>query len=88
MHQPFNTLFQLSKTAVVSEIGDFSHHTSAFRIAPCDFQPWIFTELFQTQGYAVSLSIKLKNLDINFLSNFHDLGGVLDALPRHVGNVK
>ena len=87
VNQAFHALFQLGKAAVVGEVGDAGHDAATFRVAVGDFHPGIVAQLLQAQRYAVALAVELENLDVDFLANFNNLGRMLDALPRHVGNV-
>ena len=88
MHQAFHALFQLGEAAVVGQVGDASHDAGAFRVTSLDGNPRIFAQLLQTQGNAVALAVELQDLDIDLVTNVDDLGRMLDALPRHVGDVQ
>ncbi len=88
MYQTFHTLFQFGKAAVVGQIGDLGIDAAALRVATGDFDPRIFTQLLKSQGNAVALSVELEDLDVDFLTHFHDLGRMLDTLPGHIGNVQ
>ena len=53
-----------------------------------DSNPWIFAQLLQAQGNTIAFAIVLQNLYINLVANVDDFGRMLDALPRHVGDVQ
>src|SRR5690606_19852795 len=86
--QAFNALFQLSETAVVSEVGDFRFNTGTFRVTLGDLDPRIFTELFQAQRHTIALAVEFQNLNVDLVANIDDFAWMLDTLPRHVGNVQ
>ena len=47
--QTFNTIFELGKATVVSEVGNDRFDTGTFRIATGNIGPGIFTHLFHAQ---------------------------------------
>ena len=88
VNQAFHTLLDLGKTTVVSQVGDLRYDAAALGISTGDGHPWIFAELLETKRNAISLTIELEDLHIHLLSDFNDLAWMLDALPRHVGDVE
>ena len=88
VNQALDTLFELGKAAVVGEVGNTRLDAAAFGVTVGDFDPRIFAQLLEAEGNPVALAIELEDLDVDFLTHFDDLGGVLDTLPRHVGNVQ
>src|SRR5690606_35735608 len=74
--------------AVVGEVGDLGHDASAFRVTTGDGNPWIFAQLLQTQGNAVALAVEFQHLDVDLVADVDDFRRMLDALPRHVGDVQ
>src|SRR5699024_4058533 len=50
--------------------------------------PWVFTKLFNTQGYTATFLVKLKYFGFNFLTNLHQLRRMTDPTPCHVSNVQ
>mmetsp|Transcript_6380 Transcript_6380/g.9537 ORF Transcript_6380/g.9537 Transcript_6380/m.9537 type:complete len:337 (-) Transcript_6380:255-1265(-) len=88
VNQTFNTLFQLSKATVVSQVGNACCNLAAFRITTLDINPGIFAQLLQAERNTVALTIELQNLDADFVANINDFARMLDALPGHIGNVQ
>src|SRR5690606_5224425 len=88
VYQTFNAFFQLSEAAVVSQVGDAGHNASVLWVTSLDSNPWVFAQLLQTQGNAVTLAIELQYLDVDLIANIDDFRRMLDALPGHVGDVQ
>ena len=88
MHQTFHAFFQLSKAAVVSEVGDFRAHACTFWVFVGDDDPWIIAQLFHAQRNTVFLAVKLENFDINLITHRNDFAWVFDAFPSHIGDVQ
>ena len=88
VHQTLNTLFDFGKTAIVGEVGDLGDNRATLGVAAGDLYPRVLAQLLEAQRYAVALAIELEDFDIHFLSDFHDLARVLDALPGHIGDVQ
>ena len=88
VNQAFDTLFDLCETTVVCQVGHTSHGARTFRISLGNSNPWIFTELLEPKGYAVTLAVKLENFNVDLVTNCDDLTRMLDSLPGHICNVK
>ncbi len=88
VYQTFNAFFQLSEAAVVSQVGNTGHNAGVLWVTSLDSNPWVFTQLLQTQGNAVALAVKLQHLDVDLIANIDDLRRMLDALPGHIGDVQ
>src|SRR5690606_25962188 len=88
VHQTFHALFQLGNTAAVSEVGDLGLDPAALRRAAGDFNPRIRTQLLQAGRSAIALSVEREDFDVDLVANVDDFARVLDALPRHIGDVQ
>src|ERR1700693_1439037 len=88
VHQTLDAILDLDEGAVVGNVRDLAEHTRVGRIAPRDVFPRIRAELLQAQRYARALAIEFEDADVDLIPDLHDLGGMLDALPRHVGDVQ
>src|SRR5262245_15832258 len=88
VHEAFDALFDFREAAVVGDVRDLAEQTRARRIAPREIRPRIRAELLQAERDAVALAVELEDLDLELLADAHDLGRMLDALPRHVGDVQ
>ena len=58
------------------------------RIAAGDVLPGIRAQLLEAQRNARTLAVELEDAHFDFLADLHDFGRMLDALPRHVGDVQ
>ena len=88
VNQTFHTFLDLGKAAVISQVSDLRYDAAALGISTGDGHPWVFAKLLETKRNTVSLTIELEDLHIHLLSDFNDLAWMLDALPRHIGNME
>src|SRR5690554_504258 len=88
VNQTFHTFFQLSKAAVVGQVGYACGNTGTFRVTCLDINPGIRAQLLQTQGYTVTLTVELQNLNVNLVAHIDDFARMLDAFPSHIGDVQ
>src|SRR5690554_3101150 len=88
VNQTLDTLFQLGEAAVVGEVGDACLNHGTLGVTLLDADPRIFAQLLQTQGDTVALAVELEHLDGDLVAHGHNLAGMLDALPGHVGDVQ
>src|SRR6185437_4194376 len=71
MDETFNALFQFNEGAVVGDAQNASTNVRADRIALSSIEPRIRGQLFESEGHALLVLIKLKNLYVNFVANVH-----------------
>src|ERR1700728_1259668 len=88
VHQALDAVLDLDERAVVSDVGDLAEHAGAGRITPRDVLPRVGAELLEPQADARALAVELENAHVQLIAHLDDLGRVLDALPRHVGDVQ
>ena len=88
VHQTFNAFFDFNEAAVVSQVGYATSQFSTFWVTLSDSYPWIFAQLFQAEGYTSTLAVKLQHFNSDFVAHVHDFAWVLNAFPRHVGDVQ
>lgn len=86
--EAFDSGLDFNEGTVVGNVGDLAEEAGALRVAASDADPWILTELLQTEGDAVLFLIELKNLGGEFLTNGNDFGRMADAAPCEVGDVE
>ncbi len=67
--QTFDTFFQLNKCAVVGQADYLTGHLVSNGIFATDIQPRIRRNLLESQRDTFFFAIKLKNLNINFVTN-------------------
>src|SRR5579863_7002111 len=88
VHQAFDTRLDLHEAAVIGQVRDFAEQAGAVRVTARDVDPRVFAQLLQAQGDAVAFAVELEHLDVDLLADGHHLRRMLDALPRHVGDVQ
>ena len=44
--------------------------------------------MLETQAHTVTITVKLEDFNVNLLTDFNDFRRMLDAFPRHIGNVQ
>ncbi len=88
VHQPLDAILDLNERAVIGDIRNLAKDASVRRIAACDVLPRIRTELLQSEAHARALAVELQYAHFDLVADLHHLGGVFDALPRHVGDVQ
>src|SRR5688572_15422334 len=76
------------ESTVVSEIADLAEKTRAGRITTREADPRIFAELLHTERYAVLFLVELEDFGLHFITDIENLGRMLDAPPREIGDVQ
>ncbi len=88
VYQAFNAFFDFNEAAVVSQVGHATGQFGTFRITLSDSNPWIFAQLFQAQRYTSTLAVELQHFNSDFVAHVDDFAWMLNALPRHIGDVQ
>ena len=88
VHQAFDAVLDLHERAVVGDVGDLAEHAGVRRIAAGNVLPRIRAELLQAEADTRALAIELQDAHIDLVADLDDFGRMLDALPRHVGDVQ
>ena len=88
MNQTFNTLFKLYENTVFLNIDNFSFNNTTNWIFALDAFPWIWKELFVTQTYTLTLSIKFQNHNIDFIVFANHFFRMTNTSPSHICNVQ
>ena len=86
--QALDARLQLHERAVIGDVRDAALELRADRIAGGDALPRIGEELLDAERDAVRLVVDLDDLHLHRLADVHDLGRVVHAPPRHVGDVQ
>ena len=86
--QAFDALFDLDEAAVVRDVRDLAEQPRVRRVAPRDVLPRVRAELLDAERNALALAIELEDAHVDLVADLDDLRRVLDALPRHVGDVQ
>ncbi len=88
VHQSLDALFDFNEAAVVGDVRDLAEEPRVGRIAACDVLPRIRAQLLQAEGDALTFAIELENAHVDLFADLDHFGGMLDALPGHVGDVQ
>ena len=86
--QPLDSRLQFDEGAIVGDVGDAPFQLHADRIFRLDALPRIALQLLDAERDALRLVVDADDLDLDGLADRHDLGGVIDAPPSHVGDVQ
>jgi hypothetical protein len=88
LREAFDTRLELDERTVVRDRNDLACDTSAHRILLGDILPRIRLELLQPKADALARPVDVEHLDLELLSDLHELGRMRDSAPRHVGDVE
>ena len=88
VHQALDAVFDFDEGAIIGDVGDLAEHMRVGRITAGDVLPRIGAQLLEAQRYTRTLAIELQDAHIDFGADLHDFRRMLDALPRHVGDVQ
>src|SRR5690606_17848636 len=73
---------------VIGNVRDLAEQTCARRIAASDVLPRIVAQLLDAEAHALALAIELEDANVDLVAHVDDFRRMLDALPRHVGDVQ
>src|SRR5262245_64074415 len=85
--QTLDTGLKLHKGTVVSDIGDATLETGAYRILAFDTLPRIVQQLLHAKRNAMRLVVDLDDFNLHLLADVEHFGRMIDAPPRDVGHV-
>ncbi len=88
MDHALDAFLELDEGAVVGHADDLAADNGADRIALLDGVPRVGRFLLEAEADALALRIEIENHDLDVVAHGHDLRGVLDAAPGHVGDVE
>src|SRR3569623_643159 len=88
VHESFDSRHELDERAVVRDRDDLPLHARADRILLGHILPRIALELLEAERDALALPVDVENLDLELLTDVHQLGRMRAASPRHVGDVE
>jgi hypothetical protein len=86
--EALDAFLDFHEAAVVSDIRDLAEQARVRRVAARDVLPRVRAELLDAERHALALAVELQDAHVDLVADLHDLGRVLDALPRHVGDVQ
>ena len=88
MNKAFDAALDFDERTVRKELGDLTLDLLADRVFALDVFPWVFGHLLEAERNPLFLAIHVENDDIDGLADVEQLGRMVDAAPRHVGNVE
>src|SRR5690606_14436801 len=88
VHETLDAFLDLDEAAVVGDVRHAAEDARTGRVAPRKILPRIRAELLEAERHAIALAVEFQHLDLELLADRHDLGRMLDALPRHVRDVQ
>src|SRR5687768_16155353 len=88
VHEAFDPRLELDERAVVRDRHDLALHARADRILRGDVLPRIRLQLLQAERDALALPVDVEDLHVELRPDMHELRGMRDAAPRHVGDVE
>ena len=87
VHEAFDALANLHKRPERNELGDTAVDKFANLMRSGEFLPWILLGRLERKTDALAVEIDLEDLNVDFVANLHNGTGVVDVLPRQLGNV-
>src|SRR5438874_9634221 len=84
--QAFNSLLQLDEGSVVGHADHASANMRAHGIAVLGVEPRVRRELLKPERYALFVAVELEDLDLNLIADVHQVAGMGQPSPGHVGN--
>src|SRR5512141_2323777 len=86
--EAFDSLLEFYERAVVGHADDASADVRSLGIAVLRIQPWIRRQLLESERNALLIFVVLENLDLDLIAHIHQILGVSEASPRHVGDME
>ena len=86
--ETFDAALDFDERAVWKELGDLTFDFLADRVLALDVFPRVVGHLLETERYTLFLAVHVEDHHVNRLADVKKLGRVVDAAPRHVGDVE
>src|SRR6478752_906624 len=87
VHEALDAVGDADERAEGDELGDLARSDLADRVRAGEDLPRVLLRRLERQRDALAVEVDLEDLDGDFLTHLDDLGGVLDVLPRQLGDV-
>src|ERR1700734_1066660 len=88
MDEPFDALLELNERAVVCDRQDAAMNLGADWITLRSVEPRIGRQLLEAQRDALLLFVELEHLDLDLVADVHQIAGVGETAPAHIGNME
>jgi hypothetical protein len=86
--QAFDAFFQFHERTVVGDVGHAALDAHADRVLGFHAFPRIAFQLLHAKADALGFRVDLDDLDLDGLADRQNVGRMVDAAPRHVGDVQ
>src|SRR5207244_11861764 len=86
VNQTFDTRLQLYESAVIGNADHSSGNVCAHGIAVRSIQPGVRSELLESQRNALLVFVKLQHFHLDLIAYVHQLAGMREPPPAHIGN--
>ncbi len=86
--QALDAVTEVNERAEGHELGDGALDDGADGVLLDERAPRILGGLLETEGDALAIQIDVENLDLDLLADLDELGGVVDVVPRELGDVE
>ena len=87
VHESLDALGDANERTERNELRDLTRSDLADRVRAGEHLPRVFLRRLERQRDALAVEVDLEDLDGDLLAHLDDLGGVLDVLPRELGDV-
>ena len=88
MNKTFHAGFELYESAEGSGANDFGFNDGVNGIFFGNQAPGIGNQLFETEGDLLVFFIYVQYIDIDFIADVEDFGGMVHSVPSHLRNMK
>src|ERR1051326_8030044 len=88
MDEAFHACFELDKRSVIGDVDHSPDHSAVDPITLRHRFPRVRIELLDAQRDALPAAIELQHLDGDLIPDMQNLGGMIQAAVRHVGDVQ
>jgi hypothetical protein len=85
--QALDALAEVNEGTKADELGDLALDDCADGVLLDEGAPRILGGLLETEGDALAVEVDVQDLNLDLLANLDDLGGVVDVVPRELGDV-
>ena len=88
VNEAFDAVLKLHECAIRHNVDHVAFDLIANGVALFNAVPWGQALLLDTKGNALAFAIDAQDHDLELVANGNHLGGVLQAAPRHIGDVQ
>ena len=86
--EAFDAALDFDERTVGQELGHAALDALTDRVLALDIFPWVIRHLLEAERNTLFLAIDIEDDDVDGLADVKQLGRMVDAAPRHVGDVE